>query len=103
MYCYAKSLVVRRAYSLGATKLAPLLPSYTDGEARIHTKLTDRLGCTRLQVQDMSGGCGGMYSVTAVSPKFKGLSVLKQHRLVTDALKDEIAALHGIRITTQVE
>ena len=48
----------------------------------------------------MIGGCGSMYSVEIQSDKFKGLGVLKQHRLVKDVLKDDIKDMHGIQIKT---
>ncbi len=47
------------------------------------------------------GGCGSMYQVEVVSPSFKDLSMVKQHRLVNDALKEEIKGMHGIRLTTK--
>ena len=47
------------------------------------------------------GGCGEKYAVLIVSQQFAGLSMLKQHKLVTAALKDEIAGMHALRIFTQ--
>jgi stress-induced morphogen len=40
--------------------------------------------------------------VQVTSDKFRGLSTLKQNRLVTQILKDEISAMHAIRIFTSV-
>lgn len=53
-----------------------------------------------IQVKDISGGCGAMYEVYVQSTAFKNLSRLQQHRLVNEALKEEIQDMHGIRITT---
>jgi stress-induced morphogen len=53
------------------------------------------------QVQDVSGGCGSMYALDIVSAKFKGLSVIKQHRLVNAVLKDEIKGWHGVQLKTK--
>lgn len=47
------------------------------------------------------GGCGSMYQVEVVSSSFKDLSMVKQHRMVNDALKEEIKGMHGIRLTTK--
>ncbi|KAL4269365.1 BolA/IbaG family protein [Pleurotus pulmonarius] len=55
---------------------------------------------TQLQVQDVSGGCGAFYAVTIASNAFKGLSTIKQHRMVTELLKKEIEGIHGIQIKT---
>ncbi|KAF6205700.1 hypothetical protein GE061_019873 [Apolygus lucorum] len=53
-----------------------------------------------VEVLDVSGGCGAMYEIYVEAPQFKGLSIVKQHRLVTDALKEEIKDMHGLRIQT---
>merc|ERR550534_3182499 len=53
---------------------------------------------TNIAVVDISGGCGSMYEVFVEAPDFKGVRVVKQHQLVTKALKAEIGEMHGIRI-----
>ncbi|XP_046967866.1 bolA-like protein 3 [Vanessa cardui] len=68
-------------------------------------KLTEALkkslpGITYVSVEDISGGCGAMFEVSIEAKEFKGLSTVKQHRLVTESLKSEIAEMHGIRIHT---
>ncbi|TKA65277.1 hypothetical protein B0A49_11120 [Cryomyces minteri] len=55
----------------------------------------------RLQVQDISGGCGSMYALDIVSSKFKGLPVIKQHRLVNQVLGEEIKGWHGVQLKTK--
>jgi len=55
---------------------------------------------TDIAVVDVSGGCGSMYEVFVEAPDFKGLRIVKQHQLVTKALKKEIGDMHGIRIST---
>lgn len=57
---------------------------------------------TDIAVVDISGGCGSMYEVYVEAPDFKGVRTVKQHQLVTEALKAEIPAMHGLRISTQV-
>jgi stress-induced morphogen len=80
--------------------VAPLKPTYTTGEKTIHEKLANILEASQLDVVDISGGCGSMYAVEITSPKFKGLSLLKQHRMVSDVLQEEIKSMHGIQIKT---
>ncbi|KAH9390107.1 BolA-like protein 3 [Tyrophagus putrescentiae] len=53
-------------------------------------------------VQDISGGCGAMFEVYVVSDEFKGVARVKQHLAVSNALKNEIKDMHGIRIFTDV-
>ncbi|XP_068630800.1 bolA-like protein 3 [Battus philenor] len=57
-------------------------------------------GITYVSVEDISGGCGAMFEISVEAKEFAGLSRVKQHRLVTDSLKNEIAEMHGIRIHT---
>ncbi|CAH4031610.1 unnamed protein product [Pieris brassicae] len=68
-------------------------------------QLTDALkrampGISYVSVEDISGGCGAMYEISIEAKEFIGLSRVKQHRLVTETLKTEIAEMHGIRIHT---
>ena len=39
-----------------------------------------------------------MYSIEISSDKFKDLSLVQQHRLVQDILKEEIKEMHGLSI-----
>ncbi|XP_058463296.1 bolA-like protein 3 [Malaya genurostris] len=57
---------------------------------------------TNVVVTDVSGGCGSMYEIYVESTEFKGLSTVKQHRLITEILKSEIKDMHGLRIHTAV-
>lgn len=54
-----------------------------------------------LQVQDISGGCGSMYALEIESPMFKGLTVIKQHKMVNAVLKEEIQSWHGVQLRTK--
>ncbi|XP_013191524.1 bolA-like protein 3 [Amyelois transitella] len=70
-------------------------------EQQLSTVLKQSLpGITYLSVEDISGGCGAMFEISVEAKEFVGLSRVKQHRLVTDSLKTEIAEMHGIRIHT---
>ncbi|GAB0090067.1 bolA-like protein 3 [Sergentomyia squamirostris] len=54
-----------------------------------------------ITVTDISGGCGAMYEIFVRSADFKGLSTVKQHRLITETLKEQIRDMHGLRIHTE--
>jgi stress-induced morphogen len=56
-----------------------------------------------IEVEDISGGCGAQYRIECVSDKFAGMNTIKQHRLVNNILKEEIAAMHAVRIFTSSE
>jgi stress-induced morphogen len=55
-----------------------------------------------LEVEDRTGG-GDHFQVTVASPRFAGLSLVEQHRLVYAALADPLAdgTIHELRITTR--
>eukprot|EP00041_Stephanoeca_diplocostata_P007270 m.101589 g.101589 ORF g.101589 m.101589 type:complete len:126 (+) comp16810_c0_seq1:224-601(+) len=76
--------------------------SKTAAEVSMEAKLTDVLKATFVNVEDQSGGCGAQYLVECESSLFEGLSTIKQHRLVSKALKEEVADMHAIRIFTAV-
>jgi stress-induced morphogen len=57
---------------------------------------------TELRVEDRTGG-GDHFQVTVASPRFDGLSLLDQHRLVNDALAEPLrdGSIHELRIKTR--
>lgn len=92
-------------------------PDLDQGEKQIYDKLAERFSPSHLQVQDVSGtysfreyaiasenkvpvigGCGSFYAITIASKSFTDLSTVRQHRLVNDALKEEIKGIHGLQV-----
>lgn len=57
----------------------------------------------RVEVKDVSGGCGDFYQITVVSPMFKGMTMVKQHRTVNELLSAEIGKMHGLTLKTSAE
>jgi stress-induced morphogen len=57
---------------------------------------------TELSVQDRTGG-GDHFQVTVASPRFTGLPLLEQHRLVNEALAEPLrdGTIHELRIKTK--
>ena len=55
-----------------------------------------------LRVEDRTGG-GDHFQVTVASPRFDGLPLLEQHRLVNDALSAPLrdGTIHELRIKTK--
>ncbi|KAK3628877.1 hypothetical protein LTR56_018362 [Elasticomyces elasticus] len=90
-----------RAYSTG-TAATVEAPDYLDeSERKIFATLKAELQPTKLEVQDVSGGCGSMYALDIVSDHFKGLPVIKQHRLVNKVLGEDIKKWHGVQLKTR--
>ncbi|KAI9321222.1 bola protein [Dichotomocladium elegans] len=77
--------------------------SMSQGEQHIYSKLTEALSPTRLRVVDVSGGCGSMYAIDIASKAFEGTSIVKQHRMVNQILKDEIKEMHGLQLKTSAK
>jgi len=72
-------------------------------ELHVFRKLTEALEPSRLEVHDVSGGCGSMYAIEIASQRFKGLNMMKQHRMVNEVLAEEIRGWHGVQLKTEVE
>ncbi|KAF9578525.1 hypothetical protein BGW38_005626 [Lunasporangiospora selenospora] len=53
------------------------------------------LGAVHVEAKDISGGCGQNFEIMIVSPMFEGKSTLQKHRMVNEALKDQIAQVHA--------
>ncbi|OWB80221.1 hypothetical protein B5S32_g4480 [[Candida] boidinii] len=82
------------------TKLSPPL-GMDDYELKIFEVLNEKLSPKLLTVRDVSGGCGSMFAINIQSTKFKGTTMIKQHRLVNEILKDEISKWHGLQLKTK--
>lgn len=64
-------------------------------QVRTHSENTGLLPKIKVPV---IGGCGSFYAITIASKSFTDLSTVKQHRLVNDALKEEIKGIHGLQV-----
>ncbi|KAF2763556.1 bola-like protein, partial [Pseudovirgaria hyperparasitica] len=76
-------------------------PHLSPGELHIYNKVQRALDPAKLEVQDISGGCGSMYALEIESARFAGLPVMKQHRLVNAVLAEEIKSWHGVQLRTR--
>ena len=55
----------------------------------------------RIQVSDLVTGKQAHHGITVVSDVFEGKSLLEQHRLIMDILKDKLKReIHAIKIKT---
>jgi stress-induced morphogen len=68
-------------------------------EALLRTSFPD---ASELAVEDRTGG-GDHFQVTISSDRFHGLSLVDQHRLVYEALREPLAdgSIHELRIKTR--
>ncbi|KAF8558958.1 bola-like protein [Imleria badia] len=89
-----------RRLALSRSALRSLSTPASNTEGTIVAKLSEHFSPTELAVQDVSGGCGSFFAIKIASDAFKGLSTVKQHKLVTEVLKQEIHGIHGLQIKT---
>ncbi|RPB02112.1 bola-like protein [Choiromyces venosus 120613-1] len=100
-----RSQWIQKYYSTSSAGAKPQLtiPDHlNDQEKGIFKKLAGELKPTRLEVKDVSGGCGSMYAIEIASERFVGLSLVRQHRLVHEILGEEVKAWHGVQLRTSV-
>ena len=69
---------------------------------RLEALLAEAFPGDEVSVEDRTGG-GDHFQVTVTSPRFDGLSLLDQHRLVNEALAEPLAdgTIHELRIRTR--
>lgn len=72
------------------------------GNCPLRLNMTPTFQAAVISVEDVSGGCGAMFQISVESEEFKGVPIVKQHRMITETLKDHIKDMHGLRIHTSV-
>jgi stress-induced morphogen len=70
--------------------------------AQLESLLRDAFPEANFTVADRTGG-GDHFQVAVTSPRFNGLSLLQQHRLVNEALGEPLrdGTIHELRIRTR--
>ena len=65
------------------------------------TLITNKIPNSEVLVENFKGN--DHFQVTVISPQFNGLSLVKQHKLVYSALKDELASevIHALALKTE--
>jgi stress-induced morphogen len=76
----------------------------SEGEAKLIGLLRARFpNAKHIDVVDISGGCGAMYTVYVETSEFRNMRTVRQHQMVNDVLLAEIKNnMHGLRIQTAV-
>jgi len=65
---------------------------------RVEASLKDALNPAQLEVIDTSGGCGASFQVSIAADAFEGKKLIEKHRMVNDALKEELKTIHALSI-----
>jgi len=69
--------------------------------ATIENKIKTRINCENLEVADISGNCGTSFSIKIKSADFNGKSMIMQHRMINEVLKDELKEIHALQIKSE--
>ncbi|CBZ53287.1 putative BolA-like domain containing protein [Neospora caninum Liverpool] len=67
-------------------------------QAVVEAKLQQALSPALLKLEDKSCGCGAAFDCVIVSEAFDGKKLLQRHRMVNEALKDELPSIHAFSI-----
>lgn len=70
-------------------------------KAELEDKLNQLLKIEKLEVIDMSGNCGTSFQIKIKSPDFNGKTMIAQHRMINDILKDELKDIHALQLKTE--
>lgn len=63
---------------------------------------SDALGNpSKVVVEDRSGGCGANFYIMVESNAFAGVPRIRQHRMIQEVLKEEIAKWHAVSIESK--
>ena len=62
--------------------------------------LEKSLSLFKLEIQDVSSGCGSSFDLLIVSNDFTGQPLLKRQRVVHDILKEFIKDIHALTMKT---
>ena len=69
-------------------------------ETLVRSRLEAALSPMFLEVSDFSDGCGAKYNVIVVSDAFADKKLIERHRMVNEALKAEMPAIHALTMKT---
>lgn len=89
----ADQLKLKLTEKLSATHLVSLKSCFC-----IHIILIVIL--TLKEIEDVSDGCGAKFVAKIVSPRFQGLSLIEQHRLVNETIAEEMVNIHSFSMKT---
>lgn len=67
----------------------------------LEQKLTEKLKIDGLEVIDTSGNCGAAFIIKIKSPDFNGKTMIAQHRMVNEILKEDLKEIHSLQLKTE--
>lgn len=68
--------------------------------SKIEELIKSKLKVKELLVEDNSGGCGSSFIIKITSEDFNNKSLIQQHKIMNEILKEELKEIHSIRYFT---
>ena len=97
-----KNFIIRNSYlNFKKTSLLNLNKSNFVELAIVESKIKNKINCDKLEVTDISGNCGNSFCIKIKSPDFNGKTMIMQHRMVNEALKEELKEIHALQIKSE--
>lgn len=92
-----KNIFFKRKYLFNNNKFFKSFAS----KVELEEKLTKNLNISKLEVVDLSGNCGTSFLIKIKSSNFNGKTMIQQHRLINDLLKEEMKDIHALQLKTE--
>jgi stress-induced morphogen len=77
--------------------------SFTEKSQRMENLIKKYMNCKLVEVTDISGNCGAQFDIKVKSKDFKGKTLIEQHRMVNEAIKEELKEVHSIKVKTEYD
>ncbi|GAU95625.1 hypothetical protein RvY_07214-2 [Ramazzottius varieornatus] len=92
-----------RPFAPSRRTYATAMEDPAEGERKIKRVLQGSFPkAVKIEVEDVSGGCGSMYQIYIEAEEFRGKKLVEQQRMVNEVLQKEIKAMHGLSLHTAV-
>lgn len=70
-------------------------------QSKLEELIKSKLKVKELSVIDNSGGCGQSFVIKITSEDFNNKSLIQQHKLMNEILKEELKEIHSIQYFTK--
>ncbi len=67
----------------------------------LELKLKEKLKIEKLDVVDLSGDCGTSFLIKIKAEDFNGKTMIAQHRMINEILKDDLKGIHALQLKTE--
>jgi stress-induced morphogen len=80
-----------------------LKKSFIVTKTQLEERLRANMKVGKIEVVDTSGGCGSQFVINLKSADFNGKTLIAQHRMVNEILKEELKEIHSLQLKTEAD